>query len=121
MKVKDVLLKAKSLIADPAHWTQGVYARDAEGFDVGPNSPTAVCWCSYGAIDATAPDFTAENTAAGTFLKDAALALFPTSVPWRADAPFNVYGPVDVNDKMTHADVMRMFDKAAELAGEDNA
>jgi hypothetical protein len=43
---KDVLVAARALIADPAHWTQGSYARDAAGHRVGENSAEATCWCT---------------------------------------------------------------------------
>ena len=33
-------------------WTQGVYARDANGLEVPARDSRAVCWCAMGAIDA---------------------------------------------------------------------
>lgn len=32
-------------------WTQGWYAKTAEGKDCGPTNPNAVCWCLRGAIE----------------------------------------------------------------------
>ena len=31
MKPSELLIKAKAVIADPKHWTQDVYAKDAKG------------------------------------------------------------------------------------------
>lgn len=42
---------ARDILADPAHWTQGCFARNAEGHaGLAPNDPNAVCYCSFGAI-----------------------------------------------------------------------
>lgn len=38
------------LLSNRDHWTQGVYARDADGHSVDPVDPTAVCWCAVGAV-----------------------------------------------------------------------
>lgn len=48
--VLDVLKAGRELIADPERWTQGTYARDADGNRVYYDSPAAVCWCSQGAV-----------------------------------------------------------------------
>ncbi len=45
-----ILTEAADLIRDPAHWTQGVNARDRHGAPTGPHNPHAVCWCFAGAI-----------------------------------------------------------------------
>lgn len=36
-------------------WTQGTYAIDAEGHNVGSSSPKAVQWCAKGALKAESP------------------------------------------------------------------
>ena len=44
-------LKAlKDLLADKGNWTQGEFARNAEGGRVGSTSKTAVCWCVLGGL-----------------------------------------------------------------------
>ncbi len=44
------LVNIKALIADPAHWTKGAAARDADNMHVEFNSPTAKCYCLWGAV-----------------------------------------------------------------------
>ena len=38
------------LLKDPSKWIKGTFARSKGGFEVGPRSPKAVCWCLRGAI-----------------------------------------------------------------------
>lgn len=49
-------MKPSELIADPAKWTKGAYARDAKGAKLADNcDPIAVCWCAAGAIERCYP------------------------------------------------------------------
>ena len=45
----DVLIRALDLLEDGG-WTQGTYARNAEGLSIGTYDPTAVSYCAHGAI-----------------------------------------------------------------------
>lgn len=47
----DILKKGRELIADPARWTKREFAKDEKGEPVLPESPSAVCFCSLGALD----------------------------------------------------------------------
>lgn len=103
------ILAARTLIADPADWTQGVWARDAAGRDVDSTSPKAVCWCAEGAemfvldpIEPTPMD--KRGKFAFEYLNEAALKL-----GYR-----NLALP---NDTTNHATVMLMYDMALEAAG----
>jgi len=102
MKAKEVLVQAKKLISDPAHWTQRVSARNAENAVCQTDSPDAVCWCSYGAVYKIGGELDSYEAyglltlAAGSMGKD-----------W----------VTEVNDDGTHANVMQMFSIAIELAG----
>ena len=53
--VTALLVRARARIADPARWTQGAYARDAEGRQALPKSQDAVRWCALGALEAELP------------------------------------------------------------------
>ena len=107
MKPSELLTKAKALIADPKHWTQGWYARNAEGQVVGPNAPHAVCWCSIGAIDKAAYEETtySTNLAATRYLAEVS-----------EECGYNIF---EFNDNSSHETVMKAWDKAIKLAKED--
>ena len=95
------LRDARALITDPAQWTEHTYARDRYGRAVDPCQPEAVCWCAYGALDRQGAD---ECSDAREYLRAAAEVLFDSF-------------PACVNDDDGHAAVLRMYDRAIELAG----
>lgn len=106
---EQLLYVAKARITDPDNWCKGASAFTSNGRPVGVSDPNACKWCSYGAL-AYAHDVTsleqeceAEFVNADVLLRRAA----------------NVGGSyIEFNDRpsTTHSDVMRMFDKAIELA-----
>lgn len=52
---REVLRRARSLIATPEHWTQGAMARDSEGIPMmSVTSPQACSFCLVGAINRAA-------------------------------------------------------------------
>ena len=53
-----IVERARALISDERHWCRGHWAQDAKGFDVFPNSATAVRRCALGALIAAAYEFT---------------------------------------------------------------
>ena len=108
MKPSELLTKAKALIADPKHWTQGWYAQDAKGHRTVPSTPKAVCWCSIGALDKVARE---ENT----YSPKLEAAKYLTKV----SAECGYSGIPDFNDSSSHETVMKAWDKAIKLAKED--
>jgi hypothetical protein len=111
MQPVEILTAARALIQDPAHWTQGSFARDEHGHDVDALAPTAQCFCAYGAIVKVTNKDTLRHNPAGPFLRSAAAAL--CGVPH----------PADLNDGVNHAPgltphqaVLKMFDLAIEEA-----
>lgn len=46
----DVLVRARSLIAEPENWTQEVHARNETGSEEEPFSPNACQWCAIAAL-----------------------------------------------------------------------
>lgn len=97
--VFELLSKAQDLIRDPKNWTQGKFARNAEGGYVHVHSEQAVCFCSLGAIERlTVDDWELYTQARGLL--------------WEVREE----GPVNINDLQDHAAVMAMFDDAKELA-----
>ena len=95
------LREARALIEDPERWTTREYARDAEGgaLDDGAE-PAAVCWCAVGALDRV----TGEPV---DLLHDPAYRLL---------AKVASYEVTRTNDRHGHAAVLRMYDRAIELA-----
>lgn len=49
--VKDILIKAREIIALPEHWTKHASARDSSGRTCAPSSPAAYSFCMGGAVD----------------------------------------------------------------------
>ncbi len=98
----ETLRAARQLITDPAKWTQGEYARDADGNEVKAWSEDATCFCAYGAIQRVTEH---EDSEADFFLRKAGMSKFGINV-------------IDLNDTHTHAEVLALFDAAiAELEG----
>lgn len=102
MTVKEVLIAARAKIADPANWTQGESAKDANDRFCLPKSTLARCWCSIGALAAVIED----GSASEYF--------------WKADdALARVMGTSThrYNDTHTHAEVLAKFDEAIAAQG----
>lgn len=104
--LSEILTGARDRIADPKRFLRGTYAIDGRGHTVHPTDPDAVRWCSRGAIAAESGLPIAPHDA-GTgpyrLLDRAAFDLF-------ADKTYRI------NDINSHADVLRMFDRAIEFA-----
>ena len=108
MKPSELLTKAKAVIADPKHWAQGWYAKDADGEDVEVDALHAVCWCSLGALKKVAHE---ENTNGACFAAAGYLAVVSDE--------YGYSGVTDFNDNSSHEAVMKAWDEAIELAKED--
>jgi len=115
IKPSEILEAAKKLIDSPEKWTKHVAARDSEDRPIDPFSPNAVCFCSIGAqLRAitqlgVAPDGILDNISFGY------MALAARSI---TAEPCSVAG---FNDNSTHPTVMRMWDRAIELAKQREA
>ena len=118
---KEVLVAARELISDPARWTKGCEARNAQGhsvfpkvFSYTPEDRLPVCWCAGGALSYVTPETTGVHPGvypARRALDMAASRLDPRWHPTH----------VDYNDdpQTKHADVLKMFDLAIESVRED--
>ena len=49
-KVRDTLMFIRKLLSEPERWTQGVIARNKNGYRVEPEDSCATSWCLGGAI-----------------------------------------------------------------------
>lgn len=101
--MRDTLIAARALIDTPDKWIKRHWASDADGRQVFPTDPGAVCYCLVGAIRACD---------GGT----PARSLVATVIDELFDYRFTM--TTDFNDDLatTHADVMRVLDTAIERA-----
>ena len=49
MNARQALLQIRSLLSDPVRWSKGAPARNAQGYSIGAQDPTATCYCVVGA------------------------------------------------------------------------
>ena len=113
MTVLELLQNARQLLSDPARWTKGCFARNAEGQAVHPVLGKAACWCSVGAIRkefSREHGYTDRSATVSSFL-DAHLLLHQLLSSGKHSA-----GIPSFNDHpdTTHADVLALFDRAIE-------
>ena len=101
---KQVLINARALIADPAHWTRGELACTAEGQSVAWCDPSATKWCAQGAIYRAAYDLVADQKEATRIGNGAAKSICR---PRRLFMSLTI-----INDRQGHAAVLAAFDKA---------
>lgn len=113
----EILEIARKLIRNPGHWIQCASATDRNHKEVNPKSSEAVCYCSTGAIEATAKS-------AFTSQVDQIIAydLLAEAIPDRFfdEGNSSVSKIQRFNDHQNthHSDVMDMFDKAIKQAKE---
>jgi hypothetical protein len=101
--VRKLLIEARERIADPAHWTQNAFARNALGEETDAGSPHAESWCAKGSL------MRSIMTYGCTVYVQASEALERAVSGWGhcgRDAVFNM------NDTSTHAEVVAAFDRA---------
>jgi hypothetical protein len=101
-----VLVAAKARISDPAKWTKGACARNADGDTVDIYDRRACQWCSMGAILAALPPTLCISFVAAAMRPAVNGEWFVT---WQ-DKP-----------ERTHAEVMAAFDRAEVMAAFDRA
>lgn len=96
---REVLEKARELIATPERWTKGALARDEHGIEVPTCCDDAYCWCMGGAISAVS-----EN---GSVYRSWGVVerIVSMHIDKFNDAP-----------ERTHAEVLEAFDRAIALA-----
>jgi hypothetical protein len=105
---KQVLINARALIADPAHWTRSVLACTAAGNAVAWPDPSAAKWCAMGAIYRAAYDLVGDQKQAVRIGNDLANSIRPGR--WlRGGLPL-------INDVRGHTVVLAVFDKALQAA-----
>ena len=101
---KQVLINARALIADPAHWTSCTIARTADDHAVDCFVSSATKWCAQGAIYRAAYDLIGDQKEATRIGNKVAKS---------------IHGPrwffvslAIINDGQGHAAVLAVFDEA---------
>ena len=75
-----VLINARTLIADPQHWTRGTLARSREGGEVSWADRSAHRWCAMGAIYRAAIDLLGDANKAAAVGSDVVRSTIPPGV-----------------------------------------
>lgn len=126
MKASVLLKAARERVTDPQDWTQGAYARDAYGSEVGDGHfslddlideeafHNATRWCALGALGVKAFDI--DDVAHATNVLERAVRKLDTSVKGDDYCIVSAF-----NDNHSHEEVLRLFDEAIELAKEQEA
>jgi len=105
---KQVLINARALIADPAHWTTSTLARTADDHVVDWYDRSATKWCAQGAIYRAAYDLVGDPKEATRIGNEVAKSVCPTR--WlRGGLPA-------INDARGHAAALAVFDQALQAA-----
>lgn len=92
----DVLSRAREIISEPEHWTQGASGRDAQGVPINVHDSRATCWCAMGAVAKAQTELKADASTGYTAYRylDTETALWT------------------FNDSRSHSEVLAMFDEA---------
>jgi len=100
-ETREVLIKARAVIASEDNWCRYTFARDKYNGAVSPDSVNAVQFCALGAVHKVA-----------RFIK------FQEAQDLLNAAANRVGGIMAVNDQLSHGRVLQTFDKAIEMASE---
>ena len=96
---RQIVQRARALIATPQTWTQDEFARDSSGLPVSWRSPQAAQFCIWGALNRAAREMTGDEHQRVRLADHAARAL-------RGRTP----SLSRLNDRGTHADVLALID-----------
>jgi hypothetical protein len=100
----EILTQARDLIAQPGKWTQGWYARRADGKDCYWADDEASCFCAVGAV---------EKTVGFDFIWSAS---HRKSYEYLREVVGGVVDRFNDDPTRTQEEVVQAFDKAIELA-----
>jgi hypothetical protein len=97
---RQIVERARALIADEEHWCRRHFGEDANGYPVSPTSTSAIKWCGLGAVIAATYQLTHNADAAYR------VGLFHALSPHYGSATL-----IHVNDKRGHAAVLALLDE----------
>jgi len=99
-----IIGRALELIADPAHWSTGAWARTSAGHACGWNNPAAARFCASGALQRAAFEL-AQFSTPSLLAVDAEKYILEANSARSFDLP-------SINDMDGHASTVEMFKKA---------
>jgi hypothetical protein len=102
---RQIITRARALIADEVNWTRKALARDADGRLCAWNDARAAQFCALGALVRAASELIRDDYAAHSFAMEAARHLLTVNGRSGACLPM-------INDNEEHADVVALFDRA---------
>lgn len=104
MDIIEALSEARSLITTRSKWTTAAFARDDQGVRCAADSPLACQWCASGALEKVVPPEEEHLYREAHSLLD-----------WVAIS-HGYEGTFDLNDNLTHIEVLRFMDEAIQCA-----
>lgn len=114
LKPSTVLTKARALIEDPKHWTQGALARARNGHVVEPTDPRAWRFCALGAIDHIGNPFQGVEKSAESYLYEAVKGRDAGVVSTNDGEAYGAKSRAEA-----HLAILAIYDRAIELAKAD--
>ncbi len=109
MNVREALIAARDLIADPTRHTVGAFARTASGDVTDPTSASATCWCAEGAL----------YHVTGTTLEYRYSTLVTSSIEALRRVISSIATVPATNDIGGHSAVLAMYDRAIKRENDD--
>lgn len=112
---KQILIAARDLIADPAHWTRETVARDKRGRPTEPYNPNACQFCALGALTAVFYQANPLALTAGQVNElDRVHEQAKRALRIAGEAGFGIrsFTISTVNDRFGHEATLEMFDAA---------
>ncbi len=106
------------LIKTPKQWTQGMYAKDADGDKCNYNSPNAVCFCLSGALNRAYELDTDVIGGNPPHMYWYARTAILQAIMNNCDSPINMVDMPTFNDSHSHADVIELLMQASNILDE---
>jgi hypothetical protein len=104
-----VIMRARDIIADKHHWTQGTQASTKNGRPTRPNDERASRFCATGAMIRAGFELTSDLPQARLLTESACSALCPTVINDACD-PLDAVQMINDKHRTGHAAVLKLFD-----------
>src|SRR5262245_33580029 len=101
-----IVARARELVSDPNHWTQGDLAVFKDGRTAEPTHPDAYAFCAVGALQRAAHEL---STARGAPLADQVVTIMESFATTHQD-PNTEFSLETLNDDVGQAAVLELFD-----------